>query len=222
MKLFQILQDSPAWVLSIIGAGGSGKTTKAWFLIDKIFTGDQVFCYGYPSGMLLKLPVHLRRRVHVFNEWSEIAGRPGIVFLDDMAIHFLSRSSSSGPSKDFISMLTIGRHNGHRYIITSQNSILSDKGLFESLDQYALRCRMTYTQTMTEREEYVNLQLQINDILEEISEDTRGLCYCPETEEIYRFPNWEYMTDEISKPYAGAYVKDGKVVFAGQEVASDE
>lgn len=215
-ELFKILKSTPAWVLTVLGAGGSGKTTKSWWIMDYVFSDSMIFIFRYPHHLRNNFPFHLRDRICFFDEWREIAGKPGIVFLDDMAIHFLSRSSGSGPAKDFISMLTIGRHQGHRYIITCQNSILSDKGLFESLDQYSLRCRMTATQTLTEREEYQDLQKSVNRILESVpvpDDARRGLCYCPETDEILIFPNWPYMSNALSTPYAGAYVDGGTVKF---------
>ena len=216
--LFDILRRTPAWVLSIIGAGGSGKTTKAFYLLDNEFPDDDVFIFRYPDHMREAFPEHMRPRIHFFESWKDIAGRPGIVFLDDMAIHFLSRSSNSAGAKDFVATLTIGRHQGHRYIITAQNSILTDKGLYESLDQYSLRCRMTLTQTFTEREEYIELQESINRNLDVVQQDhpeldRRSLTYCPETEEVFVFPNWEHMTDDLSTPYRGAYVEGGNVQF---------
>lgn len=217
MSLIEILNIKPTWVLSIIGPGGSGKTTKAFYLLDEVFTGD-IFIFKYPEHLRENFPEHMRSRITFFETWEEIAGRPGTVFLDDMAIHFLSRSSNSTGSKDFISTLTIGRHQGHRYIVTAQNSVLNDKGLYESLDQYTIRCRMTLTQTLTEREEYIELQQGINEIIDEVLEthpelDPRSITVCPETDEILIFPNWPHMTDELSTPYRGAYIEGGKLQF---------
>ncbi len=218
-ELFRILKETPSWVLSIIGAGGSGKTTKTWWLLDNIFTEDTIFLFGYPERVRQFLPEHMKQRIVFFDSWREIAGKPGIVVLDDVAIKFLS-SRRGSDSKDFISTLTIGRHQGHRYITTVQNSILSDKGVYESLDQYSLRCRMTQTQTLTEREEFQTLQETVNGILQTVAlaceltdVEKKGLCYCPETDEVFRFPNWEYMTDELSMPFKGAYIEGGKVEF---------
>ena len=216
-ELHRQLLDDPAWVFSIIGAGGSGKTSKAFWILDSWFPDETIHAFHFPESVLGILPERMRSRFNVFNDMRQIAGEPGIVLLDDVAIFFLSRSGSSAASRDLISTMTIGRHNGHRYLVTCQNSILMDKGLMESLNQYSIRCRMTELQTMTEREELRELQLHVNTILEEATvglerQDAIGYCYSVETDEILVFPDWSGMTEELSKPYRGRCVRNGSLV----------
>ena len=217
--LYRELKERPAWVLSIIGAGGSGKTDKSFFVLDNWFPEEEVFLLNYPPSVIAKFPPHMRKRCHSFTSFEEISGKSGIVFFDDVALHFLSRSSGASGNKELIRMLTIARHNDWRFIITSQNSILNDKGLFEALDQFSLRCRMTLTQTFTEREEFQDVQLMVNNLIESRAgthyTQTRPYAYCPETEELFRFPRWEHMTEDISKPYKGVYLdENSNIVFS--------
>lgn len=217
-KLYAELRTRPSWVLSIIGSGGSGKTSKAYWMVDNWFPNDKIFIFRYPEKVLDQFPSRMRNRIVIFNELKEIAGKPGIILLDDVAISFLSRSSASGENKDLLSTMTIGRHNDHRYIVTVQNSILTDKGVYESLDQFSIRCKMTEIQTMTERTEFVLLQKDVNKMLDELTaglsyNDSKGFCYCSETDEILIFPDWEFMNEEISKPFKGGYVSGSKLSF---------
>ena len=217
--LLRELRERPAWVLSIIGAGGSGKTDKSFFILDEWFPDEEVYLLNYPPSVIAKFPPVLRRRSHSFSGFSEIAGKKGIVFFDDVALHFLSRSSGASGNKELVRMLTIARHNDWRFIITSQNSILNDKGMFEALDQFSLRCRMTLTQTFTEREEFQDLQLSVNHLIESRAgthyTQTRPYAYCAETGELFKFPRWQHMTETISKPYKGAYLDEDSNIVLG-------
>ncbi len=212
IKLRYELERRAAWVLSIYGAGGSGKTTLALFLMDKWFPDSKLAFFRYPSRAMAALPDHIRSRARSFDSMAQIVGKPYVVFLDDTAIHFLSRSTSNSSNKDFVSQLTLGRHNDHKFIITAQSSILVDKGIFESLDQFSLRCRMTDFQSKTEREEFIATQLSINSLIDYVSPDSSiGLWFCPETMELMHFPLWPYMTDALSKPYRGCYIVNGQI-----------
>jgi len=215
-KLHKELQNSLAWLLSVIGAGGSGKTSTALWIIENWFPEDNVAIYKYHPEVLKAFPEHIRKRTISFEHMGEIAGKPYIILLDDTALHFLSRSTSGSDNKDLVRQLTIARHNDQRIISTAQNSILIDKGVYESLDQYSLRCRMTDLQALTEREEVVQLQLRINEMLQAAGErlpanKRKGLRYCPETGEILYFPAVPWMNDTISKPYKGYYVRSGEL-----------
>lgn len=218
-RLLEELESRESWVLSVIGAGGSGKTSKSYWVLDNWFPDDRIFAYAFRQDVIDSLPERISSRMESFSSFDQIAGRPGIIFLDDIAIHFLSRNSNASASKDMVATMTIARHNGHRFIITTQNSILSDKGLMESLDNFSLRTRMTEIQMLTEREEYQDLQRQVNRMIDTYSELTgksnKGFAYCSETDELLRFPDWKDMTSEISRPYQGGYVRDGKLCFGG-------
>jgi len=216
-RLREELMQRPSWVLSIIGAGGSGKTSKAFWILDNWFPEETIHAFHFPESTLASLPERMRSRFNPFDDMQQIAGVPGIVLLDDVALFFLSRSGSSTASRDLISTMTIGRHNDHRYLITCQNSILMDKGLMESLDQFSIRCRMTELQTMTEREELRDLQAQVNLVLDEVTVgltrmDSLGFCYSVETDEVLILPDFPDMTESISKPYKGRCVRNGSLV----------
>jgi len=219
IKLLNELRSSAAWVLTIIGPGGSGKTSTAWWIIENWFPDDEIAVYKYSAKAIGALPEHIRKRTVRFSSVREILDRRCVIFLDDTLIHFLSRSTSSPESKDFIQNMGIGRHNDFRYILTTQNSILVDKGLFEALDVFSLRCRMGHMQTMTEREEHRDAQIAINDLLEQAADDhgytryqRKGLRYCMETEETLYFPDCTWMNDQISKPFRGHYVAAGQLI----------
>ncbi|MCL2608128.1 MAG: hypothetical protein FWD92_06220 [Methanomassiliicoccaceae archaeon] len=214
IKLREELRNRAAWILSIYGAGGSGKTTLCYFLLDKWFPDERIAFFSYPQRVMDALPPHIRDRSVSFSRMRDIAGKRCIVVFDDTALHFLSRATSKKENKDIVQQMTISRHNDHRFIITAQNSILVDKGLFESLDQFSLRCKMTDFQSRTERPEFVSAQLAINEYLTCIIEDRsdlhpKGFWYCIETGELLHFPEWEHMSDVLSKPYRGCYVVDG-------------
>lgn len=216
-KLHDELLQRPAWVLSVIGSGGSGKTSKAFHILDTWFPDETIHAFHFPDSTLAALPERMRLRFNCFDDMQDIAGVPGIVLLDDVALFFLSRSGNSSASRDLISTMTIGRHNDHRYLLTCQNSILMDKGLMESLDQFSIRCRMTELQTMTEREELRDLQLQVNQLLAETTSglsriESIGYCYSVETDEVLIFPDFAGMTEEISKPYRGRCIRNGNLV----------
>ncbi len=204
--LYRELHERPAWVLSIIGAGGSGKSTKMFWIIDNWFPDDHVFLWNHPSDVIRKFPPELRKRSHSFEDFIEIAGRSGLIVLDDSALHLLSRSAGDGVNKQFLQILTVARHNDWRIIITVQNSILNDKGVYEVLDGFSLRCRMTALQTATERDEFRDYQVMVNEYIEHLASSYREFvqyAFCYETMELFRFPNWKHMTEEISKPYRG-------------------
>lgn len=212
IKLRTELERRAAWVLSIYGAGGSGKTTLALFLMDKWFPDSKLAFFRYPPRAMDALPERMRNRAVSFDAMNQIVGDPCIIFLDDTALHFLSRSTSNSGNKDIVQQMTIARHNGQRYIITAQSSILVDKGLFESLDQFSLRCRMTEFQSLTERVEFVSTQMSVNSLIDYIGKgDSLGLWYCPESCELFKFPDWPDMTEALSKPFRGCFVVNGQI-----------
>ena len=219
-ELRRELENSLSWILSVIGAGGSGKTSSALWILENWFPEEKIAIYKYHDSVLQAYPEHVRKRCVTYENMEEIVDRPYIIFLDDTALHFLSRSTSNKDNKDLVQQLSIARHNDHRVISTAQNSILVDKGVYESLDQYSLRSRMTDLQARTEREDVVELQLQINSMLKDagqryLPKARKGLRYCPETDEILYFPAVSWMNDQISKPYKGYYVKSGELIHSG-------
>jgi len=215
-RLLNELRARASWVLSLIGPGGSGKTHAALWILENWFPEDEVAIFHYSKEALAALPDHLRERTFSFTSWEQLLGRCCIVLLDDTALFFLSRSTSKTENKDLVSNSTIARQNDLRFISTAQNTILVDKGMYEALDQFQLRSRMTECQAVTEREEAVQLQLMINDLLEDAAEGKPtgyaiGLRFCPETGETFHFPAIPWMTEQISKPYKGYYVQGGEL-----------
>ena len=205
------LHNRPSWVLSFYGAGGSGKTTLGLFLMDKWFPDDELAFFRYPPKAMASLPDRMRRRSKSFTRMDQIIGSPHLVFLDDTALHFLSRQTSNKDNQDLVKQLTIARHNDQRFLITAQNSILVDKGLFESLDQFSLRCRMTDFQARTERPEFIDIQLKVNDLIASLPETNGRYWYCMESGELFCFPGWPDMNESLSKPYQGVVVSNGQL-----------
>ena len=216
-RLLNELQTRASWVLSLVGPGGSGKTHAALWILENWFPEDRIAIYHYDKQALAALPEHIRKRAFSYTDYSELLGKKCIVLMDDTALFFLSRSTGKTENKDMISNSTIARQNDLRFISTAQNTILVDKGLYEALDQFQLRSVMTHSQAVTERPDMIEQQLMINEFLEDAAkgkprEYARGLRYCPETGERLHFPAIPWMTEQISKPYKGCYVKDGELL----------
>jgi len=185
-------------------------------IMEHWFPESEIAIYKYPKESLLNLPQYFRDRCVSFESYEEIVDKPCIIFLDDTALFLLSRSTARDENKDWVMQMTISRHNDHRIISTAQNTILVDKGIYESLDQYALRCKMSYMQSMTERDTSAELQLRINELFDDLAVGkpdiwARGLRYCPETDEIFHFPPVPWFTDDVSKPFKGCYVSGGEI-----------
>jgi|GEM_PF-2636902 len=218
--LYNVLTAMESWMTTLTGAGGSGKTSAAWKMAEEWFPELPIALFRYSEDAIAALPDHIRKRVHNFQTWDDLVSwivekdiQEVLLLLDETALHFLSRSTSNKENKDATSNFTIGRHNGLKILSTAQNTILVDKGLFESLEQFSLRCWMSGLQTETEREEAKEIQRMVNTLVDEESGGNylqrKGLRYCPETDELFRFPKVEWMTPEISRAYRGWIIDGG-------------
>ena len=219
IQLKQQLDKCLAWSLLLVGASGSGKTHIAFYILWKWFPKDYIALYRYPQRALLALPKEIRDRAFSFEEYRELVvigekarkeGKKVIVFFDDIALFLLSRSGKNQLNMEVVQNMTIARQNNICFLIAVQNLILLEKGMLESMNQFQLRTKMSYTQSVTEREEYRELQLDINDMLS-VLDSTLGIWYCPETDEILSFPGIDWLTDDISMPYRGWLIVDGKL-----------
>ena len=219
LQLKQQLSKCLAWSLLLVGASGSGKTHTAFYILWKWFPTYYIALYRYPQHALNALPKEIKDRAFSFEEYEELVikgeqarleGKKVIVFFDDTALFLLSRSGKNQLNVEVVQNMTIARQNNLCFLIAVQNLILLEKGMLESMNQFQLRTKMSYTQSVTEREEYVELQLDINDMLS-VLDSTLGIWYCPETDEILHFPDIDWLTDEISMPYRGWLIANGKL-----------
>jgi len=213
-KLFEELQ-SEAYLFLINGASGSGKTNKMFHIMEHWYPSDTRFAFrNYRSELIAKFPVALRKRSFTFTAFREIVHTPCVVVLDDLPVQAYSGDYAVADSKDFIRQVTFERHNDHRLIATSQNDILVLKGLLESVHVYNLLSYMLPSQTDTVRS--IEIQSHANKILSRViadnpSVDRRAWAYCPETDEVFRFP-YVPLNADIGKPYRGCVVEKGQLV----------
>jgi len=213
-KLYEELQ-SEAYLFLINGPSGSGKTNKMFYILENFYPSDTRFAFRhYRPELIAKFPHSLRKRCFTFTTSREIVHTPCVVVLDDLPAQAYSGDYTSSDSKDFIRNLTFERHNDHRLIATSQNDILVLKGLLESVHVLNLLSYMLPSQTDTVRN--IAVQSHANRILAHVMSaypevDRRAFAYCPETDEVFRFP-YVPLDADIGKPYRGYVVEQGKLV----------
>lgn len=213
-KLKNILVDEDAYLLNIQGSSGSGKTNKLFFILKNWFPFDTQFAFrNYNKDLIKYFPKTLIDRSRTFKSFREILNFPCVVVLDDLPAQAYSSDYRSTDNQDFIRQLTFERHNDHKLIATSQNDQLVLKGLFQSVNVYNLMSRMLPSQSDTVRN--IELQNKVNNIILQAENfkqriDPRSFSYCPETDELFNFPNMQ-LNEQIGKPYRGFIVEQGKL-----------
>ena len=214
-KLKKILVGEEAYLLNILGASGSGKTNKLFYILTHFFPKDTQFAFrNYNEDLLQYFPESLVERSRTFISFKEILNFPCVVVLDDLPLQAYANDHKRAANQDFIRQLTIERHNDHKLIATSQNDQLVLKGLFQSVNVYNLMSRMLPSQSDTVRN--VALQISVNNIIKQAESfhpyvDKRAFSYCPETDEIFTFPDLQ-LNSLIGKPYRGYYVENGQLI----------
>lgn len=214
IKLKNILIEDEAYLLNIQGPSGSGKTNKLFYILKYFFPFSTNFAFrNYNNNLLQYFPKNLRDRCLTFTSFREIINYPCVIILDDLPVQAYSNDYRSSDSQDFIRQLTIERHNDHKLIATSQNDQMVLKGLFQSVNVYNLMAKMLPSQSSTVRN--IELQEKVNNIITQSEKlkpytDKRAFSYCPETDEIFNFPDMQ-INPLLGKPYKGYVVENGKL-----------
>ena len=145
------------------GSSRSGKTTKAWMLIDLVIhhTKRTVILNNFPDIVIKEgLPPHWKNRVisgDIGNLWKVPKTMNAVWLIDDSAVHNSSAEAYNSANSKYISKISgIISHlgGGQTLIYTTQNLAGVQKSLFRYTETVFLCGHMNIAGLRTERSEY--------------------------------------------------------------------
>jgi len=203
---------TPGSVILIIGKRGSGKSALGYFLLEKLC--DKMNCYAInlPKRVQHLLP----QRIGVVPN-LENAPYNSALFLDEAALQFSARTSTSGKNQKLMEIVTLARQRNQVIIFVAQDTSYLDINILRGLNiliikepaplqsklertelkEFIKRARTGFDQIAGDRRNWAYIALSPNGY-QGMLQTPKPTFFCNELSNCYVFPHQETQEKDAS------------------------